>query len=68
MTTLYSDFSFAIDLIIDVYKINNPIIISEKIKEDLDMEISIHQISDYLSINYEDFEKENQKQYYQLNY
>lgn len=68
MTKPYSDFSFAIDLIIDVYKINNPIIISEKIKEDLDMEISIHQISDYLSINYEDFEKENQKQYYQLNY
>lgn len=60
----YSDFSYAIDLVMDVYKTTNPILISEKIEEDLGMEINIHQISDYLSLQVEDFEKENRKQYY----
>lgn len=68
MTKPYSDFSFAIDLIIDVYKTNNPIIIEEKAHQDLGMDLSIHQISDYLSLNKEDYEQESRKQYYQLNY
>jgi len=31
----YSEFRFAIDLIIDVYGITNPVLIAEKVKEDL---------------------------------
>lgn len=62
----YSHFSFAIDLVVNEYKLSNPILIAEKIKEDLDMEISIHQISDYIQVNYEDLERENRKQYYQF--
>ncbi len=65
----YSHFAFAIDLVVNEYKLSNPILIAEKIKQDLDMSVTIHQISDYLSINYEDFEKENRKHYYQqINY
>lgn len=64
MTQPYSHFAFAIDLVVNEYKLSNPILIAEKIKEDLDMEVSIHQISDYLQVNYEDLEKENRKQYY----
>jgi len=62
--TDYSDFTYAIDLVINVYKTTNPILISEKIEEDLGMEISIHQVSDYLSLQVEDLEKESRKQYY----
>ena len=68
MTKPYSEFSFAIDLIINEYKLSNPILIAEKVKEDLDIDLSIHQISDYLSIEYEDLEKANRAEYYNINY
>lgn len=64
----YSEFSFAIDLIINEYKLSNPILIAEKVKEDLDIDLSIHQISDYLSIEYEDLERANRAEYYNINY
>lgn len=63
------EYIFAIDLIIEEYKITNPILISEKIQEDLDMEVSIFQIMDYLEINQENWEIESQKiNYYENNY
>ena len=65
----YSEFRFAIDLIIDVYGITNPVLIAEKVKEDLDIELSIHQISDYLEVEHrEDYSKVNRMQYYNINY
>jgi hypothetical protein len=68
-TQPYSEFAFAIDLIMEQYKISNPILISEKIQEDLNIDISIHQISDYLSLNSENWERESIKQeYYNINY
>lgn len=63
------EYIFAIDLVMEEHKITNPILISEKIAEDLDMEVSIHQIMDYLEINQENWEIESQKiQYYETNY
>ena len=63
------DYIFAIDLIQEEHKITNPILISEKIQEDLDMEVSIFQIMDYLEINQENWEVESQKiNYYENNY
>lgn len=63
------EYIFAIDLIMAEYRITNPILISEKIQEDLDMEISIFQIADYLEINQENWEVESQKiEYYENNY
>jgi len=60
---------FAIDLVMEEHKITNPILISEKIQEDLDMEVSIFQIADYLEINKENWEIESQKiNYYENNY
>ena len=47
------EYIFAIDLVMAEHKITNPILISEKIQEDLDMEVSIHQLMDYLEINQE---------------
>lgn len=47
-----------IDLVMTQYNTSNPIILSEKIKEDYGKEYSIHQISDHLEINrHEDYEK-----------
>ena len=64
----YSQLAVAIDLVSHEYKTSNPIIISEKIEQDLGLDISIHQIADYMDINkLEDYEKENEKQLYQLN-
>jgi len=58
-----------IDLIIEVYKVSNPIIISELIEKEFQTEVSIHQISDYLEINQEDWEIESNKiKYYENNY
>ena len=54
--------------IIEEYNITNPILIAEKAKEIFDTDVSIHYISDYLTINHEDLEKSNRQQYYQLNY
>jgi len=63
------EYIFAIDLVMEEHKITNPILISEKIQEDLDMEVSIFQIMDYLEINQENWEIESQKiNYYENNY
>ena len=63
------EYIFAIDLVMEEHKITNPILISEKIQEDLDMEVSIFQIADYLEINQENWEVESQKiNYYENNY
>ena len=58
-----------IDLIIEIYKVSNPIIISELIEKEFDTEVSIFQIMDYLEINQENWEIESQKiNYYETNY
>lgn len=58
-----------IDLIIEVYKVLNPIIISELIEKEFQTEVSIFQIMDYLEINKENWEIESQKiNYYENNY
>ena len=63
------EYIFAIDLVMEEHKITNPILISEKIQEDLDMEVSIFQVMDYLEINQESWEIESQKiNYYENNY
>ena len=46
----YPEYIFAIDLVMEEYQITNPILISEKIQEDLDMEISIYDIINYLEL------------------
>ena len=50
-----------IDLIIEVYKVSNPIIISELIEKEFETEVSIFQVMDYLEINQENWEVESQK-------
>ena len=68
-TKPYSEFAFAIDLVMNHYKTSNPVLISEKIGEDLQLEISIHQISDYLSLKDNDWERDSQLyEYYNINY
>ncbi len=58
-----------IDLIIEVYKVSNPIIISELIEKEFETEVSIFQIADYLEINQENWVTESQKiEYYETNY
>lgn len=58
-----------IDLVIEVYKVSNPIIISELIEKEFETEVSIFQIADYLEINQESWEIESQKiNYYEHNY
>ena len=53
----YSQLRMAIDVISFQHRTTNPIILAEKIHEDLGLEYSIHQISDYLEINrQEDYE------------
>lgn len=65
----YSEFSFAIDLIINEYDLTNPILIAEKVKEELDIDLSIHQIADYLEVELkEDHSKVNRAQYYNIIY
>lgn len=65
----YSEFSFAVDLITEEFKLINPIDIVDKVEEELGIELSIHAVSDYLDINRnEDFELENNKIYYEINY
>ena len=69
MSNKILEYIFAIDLVMEEHKITNPILISEKIQEDLDMEVSIFQIMDYLEINQENWEVESQKiNYYENNY
>ena len=58
-----------IDLIIEIYKVSNPIIISELIEKEFETEVSIFQVMDYLEINQENWEVESQKtNYYETNY
>ena len=58
-----------IDLIIEIYKVSNPIIISELIEKEFETEVSIFQVMDYLEINQENWEIESQKtEYYETNY
>ena len=65
----YSQLAVAIDLVSHEYKTSNPIIISEKIEQDLGLDISIHAIADYMDINkLEDYEKENEKQKSKIHY
>ena len=63
------DYIIMIDLIIEVYKVSNPIIISELIEKEFETEVSIFQIMDYLEINQENWLQESQKiNYYENNY
>ena len=63
------DYIIMIDLIIEVYKVSNPIIISELIEKEFETEVSIFQVMDYLEINQENWEIESQKiEYYETNY
>ena len=58
-----------IDLIIEIYKVSNPIIISELIEKEFETEVSIFQVMDYLEINQENWLQESQKiEYYETNY
>ena len=68
MSKEYSEIPFLIDLISEVYKTSNPAILSEKIEEEFDISVTIHQIQDYLELNKEDYEKESRKQYYHAYY
>jgi hypothetical protein len=63
----FSTLALAVDLVYTEYKTKNPVILSEKIHEDLGMDFTIHEISDYLDINSEDFPKESRKiEYYSI--
>lgn len=69
MTKPYSQLALAVDLVSYEYKTSNPIIIVEKIEEDLGLEYSIHQVADYMDINkLEDYEKQSNKIEYEQNY
>jgi hypothetical protein len=58
----YSQLAMAVDLVSYEYQTSNPIIIAEKIEEDLGLEYSIHVIADYMDINkLEDYEKQSNK-------
>ena len=58
-----------IDLVIEIYKVSNPIIISELIEKEFETEVSIFQIMNYLEINQENWVTESQKiEYYENNY
>ena len=61
-----SSIALAVDLVMNEYKVNNPIEIVELIPQDLDLYFTVHQVMDYLDINKkEDYEKESQKQQFQ---
>lgn len=64
---LYSQISMAIDLVAYEYQTGNPIIIAEKIHEDLGLDYSIHQIADHLDVHrMEDWEKPSRKIEYEF--
>lgn len=66
MDIKYSQLALAIDLVMNEYKVNNPIEIVELIQQDLNLYFTVHQVMDYLDINKkEDYEKESQKQQFQ---
>ena len=69
MTKPYSQLAVAVDLVSYEYQTSNPIIIAEKIEEDLGLEYSIHVIADYMDINkLEDYEQISNKIKYEKNY
>ena len=62
----YSQLALAVDLVMNEYKVSNPIEIVELIQQDLSLYFTVHQVMDYLDINKkEDHEKESQKQQFQ---
>lgn len=64
---LYSQLALAIDLVSFEYRTGNPVVIAEKMFEDLGLEYSIHQVADYLDINRnEDFEKQSKEIEYEF--
>lgn len=66
MTKPYSQLAVAVDLVMNEYKVSNPIEIVELIQQDLSLYFTVHQVMDYLDINKkEDYEKESQKQQFQ---
>ena len=66
MDIKYSQLALAVDLVMNEYKISNPIEIVELIQQDLNLYFTVHQVMDYLDINKkEDYEKESQKQQFQ---
>ena len=66
MVKPYSQLALAVDLVMNEYKVNNPIEIVELIQQDLSLYFTVHQVMDYLDINKkEDYEKESQKQQFQ---
>jgi len=56
----FTESSFAIDIIADVYKTNDPIEIVEKCKDILDITLTIGEVLDYLC-HTEDYESESNK-------
>ena len=66
MVNKNSSIALAVDLVINEYKVSNPIEIVELIQQDLSLYFTVHQVMDYLDINKkEDYEKESQKQQFQ---
>jgi hypothetical protein len=59
MVSKNSSIALAIDLVSHEYKTNNPLIIYEKVKKDLDVDITLTQITDYLELSSEDYQKES---------
>lgn len=56
--------SVYVDLIMYIYHISNPIEIAEAIESEFKIEVSIHQISDYLDVNRkEDYEIESKRMF-----
>lgn len=54
----YSEVSFSIDLITDAYKLTDPFLIVEKVKEDLDIIVTISQVLDYIG-RVDDYEQQH---------
>jgi hypothetical protein len=59
MVSKNSSIALAIDLVSHEYKTNNPLIIYEKVKKDLGVDITLTQITDYLELSSEDYQKES---------
>ena len=59
---LYSQIAMAIDLVSFEYKTGNPVLLAELIHQDLGIDYSIHQISDYLDVNKTDDYEQQSKQ------
>lgn len=58
MIKTYNEKTFGIDLIIDAYNLTNPIEIAATCADELDIQVSINEVSDYLNCK-EDYEKES---------